>query len=165
MLHCILSLRNTQQCMTVQGNCSTEPSVTGSPALVPVRPRQCLLTVRHDLMGWLGKETPADVWLHNLYIRSRSASDGLIFTQLQWRPSPPARLWLTDLTLQGGMRGLTTAGPTYAASAHLCHLCFSGRTGCHFCLHASVACCCALLPAQHSQLARIRHRGACCDMM
>ena len=93
----------------MQGSC-TEPAplVHGDPPLGQLHSGQCLVQVSSGFVGWLSTAAP-DVWIHNLYIRSplhyESASEQH-HTLLQWRPLPPAALWVTNTTLEGGTVGL-----------------------------------------------------------
>jgi hypothetical protein len=66
------------------------------------------------------------VWLHNLYVRAASneaASD--VGIAIDWAPieapKKPAtsRLWMTNVTLEGGRIGLKSLAAVFAAGVHL----------------------------------------------
>ena len=99
--------------------------MNGHPPLGRLRSGQCLVQVSSGFLGWLSTAA-ANVWIHNLYIRGPVlgwfAPDTPRHTLLQWRPLPPAALWVTNTTLEGGLVGLSVQGASaYAEGEALVH--------------------------------------------
>lgn len=94
--------------LCVQGNCTQEPPSTvalqlSGPSLLPLKDRQCLLVVSGDTV----EVQTGNAWLDNLYFRVRStAGDN---TPIVLTAHSAARLWATDVTVQGDASPSTQA--------------------------------------------------------
>jgi hypothetical protein len=83
----------------MQGNCTgPAPKVTGVPFL-PLKPGQCVLTVRHP--PFAASETGQLLLLRNLYFRAASTADLGIDKQMLSMWNDDIHVWLEDLTFQG----------------------------------------------------------------
>jgi hypothetical protein len=107
----------------MQGNCTTRAVV---PVDVALARGQCLITISHGMLEWSSFEDGLDVWLHNLYIRAASDRDvGNVGAAINWAPfilssgASASRLWMTNVTCQGGITGLRTAGAVLAAGVRV----------------------------------------------
>ena len=105
---------NTRWHALVQGDCATAPPAT-LPLDLSLRPRQCVLQSSGPAhFAWPGTAAAANVWLDRLYLLNGNAGEG---SGVSFRPSGAAALWLTNVTVEGGFRGVDTAADTLAASA------------------------------------------------
>ena len=106
----------------MQAHCEEAPTATYTPTLRAVKFGQCVLTVGDvNVLVWGNSGAALHVWVHGLYIRAPPQG---VQTSLQWAnfwtPDlglPEPRLWLTDVSAQGGT-GWFTAHPVFAAGAH-----------------------------------------------
>lgn len=104
----------------VQGNCKQPPPAYQTPAtappLLPLKPRQCVLTIGDSALQFLGGKQ----WLDNVYFRLRRTrvNPAMTLLELGWDGArsladlsaevPVAEVYLTNITLQGELRGMAT---------------------------------------------------------
>ena len=114
----------------MQAFCPDPPEGAYTPPLRQRKAGQCVLTLEARLLQWLGDGAPADVWLHGLFVH---AAQGLVNeSALYWDPlgardggasvadAGSNRLWMTDVTMQGGAEGVQVYASSFAAGALAC---------------------------------------------
>jgi hypothetical protein len=102
---CLFATRQSAECDgCMQGNCSGAPPDLSGPALATLRPNQCVLQTAGTLFAWNDRDAANDVWIDNLYIRAPVGQGaGAAKSSIAWYPNSDSRLWLTNMTIQGGM--------------------------------------------------------------
>ena len=122
-LHSNASLRISVVCKQsgmrtfVQGNC-TEPvqNTSRDPPLEPFKPGQCLLEAELAHFTFETKQSPASVWISNLYLRAFPRKQK-VETLISFLPPSFTTLWITNVTTQGGRNGLLANTTTFVAGA------------------------------------------------
>lgn len=114
--------------LCVQGNCSDPGAAAAleltredSAALLPLKPRQCLVLIHDTFLILSGGQ----VWLDNLYLRlARTSVERLLFVSMAPPAAEfanlvssgdvtPADVYITNITMDGGAHGVAAGIYSY----------------------------------------------------
>lgn len=97
----------------LQGNCGQPPSAAAAPPLLPLKPRQCVVTVGDSALQFVGGKQ----WLDNVYfhLRRTRVNPAMTLLELGWNvprtpqeklaDTPTVEVYLSNVTVQGAAKG------------------------------------------------------------
>jgi hypothetical protein len=108
--------------VVLQGNCSSPAAQDGVTSL---NRGQCRVTADTTVLYFNGS-TAADVWISQIAFRSRADQNVLDEGLIHWHPTTwLSRLWLSNVSIDGGDLGLWSQARVFAQGAHSHLLCMA----------------------------------------